>query len=184
MVMNEFGMDPSTDAYHLGGMGCAAGITATGMAGKLLKARKKNSYAMVVIHENCSTSLYLGSNRSFLIGNVLFRMGAVAVLLSNFSGAKPKPKYVMEHIVRSITSSDDDSYNCMSIKTDDENHIGLYLPPLKTLSEVTGRTTSVTLRRIGTTMLNASLDAIICKTTLVQNQAPYKILYSTHTQLH
>lgn len=47
MLVNKFKLRDDVDAYHLGGMGCSSGVTAPGMAAKLLKSMPKGGYALV-----------------------------------------------------------------------------------------------------------------------------------------
>jgi predicted naringenin-chalcone synthase len=47
MLVNKFKFRDDVDAYHLGGMGCSSGVTAPGMAAKLLKSMPKGGYALV-----------------------------------------------------------------------------------------------------------------------------------------
>lgn len=50
-------MRSDADVYSLGGMGCAAGNTAAGLAAKLLKSLPKGGLALVVNHEHIYSAL-------------------------------------------------------------------------------------------------------------------------------
>ncbi len=41
MIINHFKMRADIDSYHLGGMGCSAGVIAIGLAQKLLRVGRR-----------------------------------------------------------------------------------------------------------------------------------------------
>lgn len=67
----------------LSGMGCAAGILSVNLANDLLQAHR-GSLALIVSTEALNTHWYIGKDRSMLLTNCLFRMGAAAVLMSMY----------------------------------------------------------------------------------------------------
>ncbi len=150
MVMNKFKMKPTTECYHLGGMGCAAGVSAPALAAKLLRARRRSGgYAVVVVHENITTNLYTGKDRSYLLTNVIFRMGGAAMLLTAEEKERHRAKYVLEHVVRSVTAADDEAMTYADLSLDKEGIQGVYMPPLKSLIGIASRAVKLTMRRLG-----------------------------------
>jgi 3-ketoacyl-CoA synthase len=54
-IMNHFGMSGKTLNYHLGGMGCSAGVVAIDLARQMLQLHP-NTYVLVVSHENLTSN--------------------------------------------------------------------------------------------------------------------------------
>ena len=82
MVIDHFKMRSDISSYNLGGMGCSAGLVSIELAQNALMA-KPNAKALVISTEIVGSAFYPGNDKSFLVGNTLFRDGASAVLLSN-----------------------------------------------------------------------------------------------------
>ena len=53
---------------------------------------------------------YLGSDRSMLIPNTLFRMGGAAMVLTNRLDEVARAKYELQHVVRVHLGADDKAY--------------------------------------------------------------------------
>jgi 3-ketoacyl-CoA synthase len=98
MVINHFKLRPDIHSFNLGGMGCAAGITAIDLAKDLLDAYP-SSYALVVSTEAVSYSWYSGNDSDMLLPNCFFRMGAAAILLSNFRLDRWRAKYELKQVL-------------------------------------------------------------------------------------
>lgn len=60
----------------------------------------------------CVGGRYLGSERSMLISNTLFRVGGAAILLTNKLNDRHRVKYELEHVVRVHLGADDMAYKC------------------------------------------------------------------------
>lgn len=84
-----------------------------------------NSYALLVTTDSITENVYKGNDRSKLLSNCIFRVGAVALLLSNKPSDRNISKYELIHVVRSQTSNDDRSYNCIFMEEDIEGHRGI-----------------------------------------------------------
>lgn len=84
-----------------------------------------NSCALVVTSDSITENVYKGNDRSKLLSNCIFRVGAVALLLSNKPSDLNTSKYELIHTVRSQTSNDDRSYNCIFMEEDVEGHRGI-----------------------------------------------------------
>lgn len=100
-------------------------------------------------HENVTTQLYPGTEREFLVTNVIFRLGGAACLLTNKKSEKPRAKYVLEQCLRTHTGADDDAFSCMSVKLDPHGVPGVFLPPPATLAAVTKKAMTANITRLG-----------------------------------
>lgn len=126
MIINKFGFRSDVRSVNLSGMGCSASLLAIGLAKDLLKIHS-NSLAMVVSIEPVTPSFYRGTIKSMLLANTLFRMGGVAVLLSNKEEDKFKAKYKLKHLLRTHMGSDDQSYQSVIQKNDEKGNMGVLL---------------------------------------------------------
>ncbi|KAG1666990.1 hypothetical protein FOA52_014302 [Chlamydomonas sp. UWO 241] len=128
MLVNHYKMKSTIESYSLGGMGCANGVIALNLVHDLLTAHP-NSNALFVCTEVLTPALYQGNDRHRLVTNVLFRLGATAVLLSN----KPhwrdlrQSKYRLKHTVRVHTGARNDAHGAIHFSPDDRGLDGIYL---------------------------------------------------------
>ena len=60
--------------------------------------------------ENILWNLYDGNQRSMLITNCIFRLGAVALMLSNHPADRKMAKYKLQHMVRTHLGAHDEAY--------------------------------------------------------------------------
>jgi hypothetical protein len=100
-------------------------------------------------HENVTTQLYPGTEREFLVTNVIFRLGGAACLLTNKAAEKRRAKYALEQCLRTHTGADDDAFSCMSVKLDPHGVPGVFLPPPATLAAVTKKAMTANVTRLG-----------------------------------
>ena len=139
LIINKFKMRSDVKSYNLSGMGCSASIISLSLAQKLLLVHP-NSCALIISTENITQNWYLGNRRSMVIPNCLFRMGGVAILLSNKASHATLSKYQLSHVVRTITggSSHDHvkSYKCVFQEQDEDGNYGVTLS--KDLTKVAG----------------------------------------------
>lgn len=110
MVVNKYKMRSSVLTYNLAGMGCSAGLIALDLAKDLLQVHRRAT-CVVVSTENITQNWYLGRERSMLITNTLFRMGAAGVLLSNDWRKRSSARYILKHTVRTHVGADDLAYD-------------------------------------------------------------------------
>lgn len=87
----------------------------------------RDSYALVVSTENMTLNAYFGNDRSMLVSNSLFRMGASAILLSNRRSDRRRSKYQLLHSIRTHTGSSPRSYSCVSLQEDPSDQLGISL---------------------------------------------------------
>lgn len=79
--------------------------------------------------ENITQNWYFGNNRSMLLPNCLFRMGASAVVLSNKLGDARRAKYRLAcPVIRTMTGGTNEAaYQCIYQMEDDEGNKGVKL---------------------------------------------------------
>uniref|UniRef100_A0A0A9BAQ9 very-long-chain 3-oxoacyl-CoA synthase n=1 Tax=Arundo donax TaxID=35708 RepID=A0A0A9BAQ9_ARUDO len=68
--------------------------------------------------------LYTGTKREMLVPNVLFRMGAAAMILSN---SPARARFQLGPIVRTLTAARDSDYRCAFQEEDDKGITGINL---------------------------------------------------------
>ena len=113
-----------------------------------------NSYALRVSMESMTLNWYLGNNRSMLLSNCLFRLGAAAILLSNRSSDRRHSKYQLIHTLRTHKGADDKCYNCVIQKEDMDKRLGISLS--KDLLTVAGETLKTNITTLGLLVLPLS----------------------------
>lgn len=113
-----------------------------------------NSYALVVSMESLTLNWYLGNNRSMLITNCLFRLGAAAILLSNRPSDRRRSKYQLTHTVRTHKGAHDNSYNCVFQKEDSNKRVGVVLS--KDVVSVAGDALKTNITTLGPLVLPIS----------------------------
>ncbi len=97
---------------------------------------------------------YNGNNRSMLITNCLFRMGAAAILLTNRSSDHRRSKYQLIHTLRTHKGADDKCYNCVIQKEDMNKRLGIELS--KDLLTVAGEALKTNITTLGPLVLPIS----------------------------
>ncbi|KAI0494767.1 hypothetical protein KFK09_024910 [Dendrobium nobile] len=105
-------------------MGCSAGLISIDLARDLLQVHA-NSTALVVSTEIITPNFYAGNQRSMLLPNCLFRMGAAAILLSNRRRDRRRAKYRLVHLVRTHKGADEKAYRCVYEEEDKDGHSGI-----------------------------------------------------------
>jgi alkylresorcinol/alkylpyrone synthase len=83
-LVDHYAMDPTTDKYHLTGIGCASGVPLMRLAGQALRDHPEK-YALVVAAESMSgilTRAAPGDHRAKVIGSAIFGDGCAATVLS------------------------------------------------------------------------------------------------------
>lgn len=125
LVCNEFCLREDVRSFNLGGMGCSANVIATDLAKELLENRP-GARALVISTENLTQNLYTGNERSMLLQNTLFRCGGCALILSSRRSDAIRAKYKLLYTFRAQVS-DDNSYNCVFQRQDEEGRQGVAL---------------------------------------------------------
>ncbi|KAK4422310.1 3-ketoacyl-CoA synthase 11 [Sesamum alatum] len=126
MVINHYKLRGNIISYNLGGMGCSAGLISIDLAKDLLQVHP-GTYALVISMENITLNWYFGNERSMLVSNCLFRLGGVAILLSNKRSDRWRSKYRLVHTVRTHKGSDDKCFSCVTQMEDPTGRVGVSL---------------------------------------------------------
>jgi alkylresorcinol/alkylpyrone synthase len=118
-LVDHYAMDPTTDKYHVTGVGCASGVPLMKLAGQALHGHPERN-ALVVAAESMSGILMRASSddpRAKTVGSAIFGDGcAVALLSSDPSADGPLILDSQVHQVAgtlgavSLECSDDDSH--------------------------------------------------------------------------
>ncbi|KAF3608101.1 hypothetical protein DY000_02044338 [Brassica cretica] len=167
MIVNKYKLRGNILSYNLGGMGCSAGLISIDLAKQLLQVQA-NSYALVVSTENITLNWYLGNDRSMLLSNCIFRMGGAAVLLSNRSSDRRRSKYQLIHTVRTHRGADDNAFNCVYQREDnnDNNKIGVSLS--KNLMAIAGEALKTNITTLGPLVLPMSEQLLFFMTLVAR----------------
>ncbi|XP_077241160.1 3-ketoacyl-CoA synthase 6-like [Tasmannia lanceolata] len=153
MVVNKYKLRSNIRSFNISGMGCSAGLISVDLARDLLQVHP-NSYALVVSTEIITPNWYAGNQRSMLLPNCLFRMGAAAILLSNRRKDSRRAKYRLIHVVRTHKGGDDKAYKCVYEEEDPQGHSGISLS--KDLMAIAGEALKSNITTIGPLILPAS----------------------------
>ncbi|KAJ0987238.1 hypothetical protein J5N97_005594 [Dioscorea zingiberensis] len=154
MIVNKYKLSPSVLTFNLSGMGCSASPISVGLARDLLQLYP-NSNALIISTEIIvSPNWYMGSERSMLISNCLFRMGGAAILLSNRRAARRHAKYRVLHVVRTHTGADDKAYRCLYQVEDSEGKQGISLS--KEVMPISAEALKINLSNLGPLVLPLS----------------------------
>ncbi|KAI0501832.1 hypothetical protein KFK09_016777 [Dendrobium nobile] len=153
MIVNRYKLRGNIHSFNLSGMGCSAGLISIDLARDLLQVHA-NSTALVVSTEIITPNFYAGNQRSMLLPNCLFRMGAAAILLSNRRRDRRRAKYRLVHLVRTHKGADEKAYRCVYEEEDKDGHSGISLS--KDLMAIAGEALKSNITTIGPLVLPAS----------------------------
>nr|XP_016479009.1 PREDICTED: 3-ketoacyl-CoA synthase 4-like [Nicotiana tabacum] len=153
MIVNKYKLRGNIRSFNLGGMGCSAGVIAIDLAKDILQVHR-NTYAIVVSTENITQNWYFGTKKSMLIPNCLFRVGGVAILLSNKMADKRRAKYKLVHVMRTHKGADDKAFKCIYQEQDDKGKTGVSLS--KDLIEIAGNAVKTNITTLGPLVLPIS----------------------------
>lgn len=170
MVVNAFKLRKDVQAYHLGGMGCANGVVAVNLVADMIKARP-NSVALFVTTETTTPAYYRGNDRHRLVTNLLFRMGAAAVLLTD----KPRlagrgPKYVLQCRNRVHLGASEEAIGAIHYGPDAEGANGIYLG--KNVVKEASRALALSMRQVAPRVLTWPQLAEAAADTLRRRLSP------------
>lgn len=150
ILVNKFKMRSDVLHYSLGGMGCSAGLISIDLVERIMHSRPGTT-ALVVSTENITLNWYRGDQKSMLISNCLFRVGAAAVLLSNKRRDARRAKFKLKHLVRTHMGANDDAFHSVYQVEDDKKVVGVSLS--KKIMQVAGDALRSNMTRLGPLVL-------------------------------
>ena len=153
MIVNHCKLNPDVKTFNLSGMGCGGGALATDLAARILRLRSK-SYALVVATESTSLNWYFGNNRSMLVANCIFRMGAAAALLTTDGSRRKSAMMELVTSLRTHHGHKDEAYGCANVHEDANGTCGVELS--KDLVRVAGASLREHIRSLAVRTLPVS----------------------------
>jgi 3-ketoacyl-CoA synthase len=153
-LIRQFDFRDDVEILTLGGMGCAASVTAMDFASKYLSQRSTPTTMIALCHENLIRGFYTGLARESMISNALFRAGASCMMFSTDPSLTKQAKFRMEFTTRTY-QTDDTSFWLMGYKLDETGAGGIFLPKKEFLGEVSARAIGSTMSRVGRKILPA-----------------------------
>ena len=103
-LMHELGLGPTTDKYHVTGVGCASAVPLLRLAGQAL--RERPDQGALVIGAECVSGFMTrglrGDERTKTVGSALFGDGCGAALLSYGEGRGPGTPQIVASAVHQI----------------------------------------------------------------------------------
>ncbi|RCV33551.1 hypothetical protein SETIT_7G091500v2 [Setaria italica] len=124
VIVNRYKLRAEVRSVNLSGMGCSGALICVGLAKNLLQVAPPGSHVLIVATEILSSMFYTGTKREMLVPNVLFRMGAAAIIMSN---SPERARFRLGPIVRTLTAAKDGDYRCAFQEEDDEGITGINL---------------------------------------------------------
>jgi 3-ketoacyl-CoA synthase len=151
-LVRRFGMREDVGAYNLSGMGCSAGLVAVDLARNVMLTRPRTT-ALVVTSESCAPNWYVGTDKSMMLGNCLFRCGGAAALLTNDPALRHRAKMELRCLVRANIAANDDAHAAAVHREDADGRLGVCLS--KALPKAAVRAFTENLQRLAPRILPA-----------------------------
>lgn len=123
-MANRYKLRADVRSVNLSGMGCSGALIAVGLARNILRVAPPGSHVLIVATEILSSMLYTGTKREMLVPNVLFRMGAAAMIMAN---SPDRARFWLGPIVRTLTAAKDSDYRCAFQEEDEQGITGINL---------------------------------------------------------
>ncbi|KAF8691709.1 hypothetical protein HU200_040095 [Digitaria exilis] len=153
-LVHRFGFREDVVAYNLSGMGCSAGLIAVDLARNAMATRTSTStMALVVTSESCAPNWYVGTDKSMMLGNCLFRCGGAAALLTNDPALRRRAKMELRCLVRANIAASDDAHAAAVHREDADGRLGVSLS--KALPKAAVRAFTDNLQRLAPRILPA-----------------------------
>lgn len=118
-IINRYKMREDIKVYNLTGMGCSASVISIDIVQSVFKSTKK-AFALVVTSESLAPNWYVGTHRSMILANCLFRSGGCSILLTNNHKLRHRSMLELKCLVRTHLGANDDAYNAC-LQTEDEH---------------------------------------------------------------
>jgi 3-ketoacyl-CoA synthase len=162
MIVNRYKLRADVRSVNLSGMGCSAALISIGLARNMLQVAPPGTHALIVSTEILSSQYYVGMDRSMLLPNCLFRMGAAAMILSNT--AARGARFRLARVVRTVASARDAAYRCVFQVEDEESNTGIRLS--KDLVPTAAQTLKSNIVAFGPLVLPASEKLLVALSIL------------------
>jgi 3-ketoacyl-CoA synthase len=156
MVVSRYKLRDDVRTVNLSGMGCSAGLISTGLTRNVLQVAPPGTHVLVVSTEILSSQYYVGREREMLLPNILFRMGAAAMIMSN---SPERARFRLARVVRTVASAGDAGYRCVFQQEDNEGNTGIHLS--KDLVTTAGQTLKSNIVALGPLVLPASEKLLV-----------------------
>ncbi|GAB2223410.1 hypothetical protein Droror1_Dr00017551 [Drosera rotundifolia] len=125
-IVNRYKMRDDVKTYNISGMGCSATIIAIDLIRQLFKIHKK-AYAVLVSSESMGPGWYCGKDRSFMLSNILFRIGGCSMLFTNKPSLRHRALIKLKCLVRTHLGASDEAYKCCYQMEDEGGCLGFRL---------------------------------------------------------
>ncbi|XP_011622528.1 3-ketoacyl-CoA synthase 17 [Amborella trichopoda] len=169
-LVSKLGLTESIKTYNLSGMGCSSGAIALDLGSSLVRTHR--SPVLVVVTENVSHNWYVGSDRSMLVTNCIFRVGCSAALLTS---QKAGAKFELVRTMRTHHGSDDSAYKAAFQREDEKGLVGVSLT--KDLVRVAGLALRDHIRALAPHVLPISQMVLyVCRTIHARVRREAKVL--------
>ena len=128
MIISHFKMRGDIQSYHLAGMGCSNGVCSVNLVSDLLQSYPK-ARVLFVTTETTTPAYYSGHERSRMVTNIIFRMGASAMLFTGSKGLSsfPNSKYQLQLHDRVNMAASDSAYHSIFYGPDEQGINGVFL---------------------------------------------------------
>jgi alkylresorcinol/alkylpyrone synthase len=132
-LVDHYEMDPTTDKYHVTGVGCASGVPLMKLASQALREHP-GKHALVVAAESMSGTLMRATPedpRAKTVGSAIFGDGCAAALLSSDpdpDGTQPSPVIIASRVHQLAGTLD--AVRLDMTPTDSHLHLARELPDL------------------------------------------------------
>uniref|UniRef100_A0A0E0KM85 FAE domain-containing protein n=1 Tax=Oryza punctata TaxID=4537 RepID=A0A0E0KM85_ORYPU len=174
VVVSRYKLRADVRSVNLSGMGCSGALIAIGLAKNLLQVAPPGNRVLIVATEILSSMLYTGRKREMLVPNVLFHMGAAAMIMSN---SPEKARFRLGPIVRTLTAAQDSDYRCAFQEEDDEGITGINLS--KDLPVVAANALKGHLTAFGLAVLPAS-ELLRVAISFIKHKIINKFFFTTN----
>ncbi|KAL6508484.1 hypothetical protein OROHE_021617 [Orobanche hederae] len=162
MLINRYKLSHQIQSFNLGGMGCAAGITAIDIANDLLN----------VSTEVIGFTWYSGDELDMVIPNCFLRMGAAAILLSNRRLDRWRSKYQLKQLVRTHKGMEDISFKSIQLKEDSQGKQSLSVS--KDVIEIGGHALKANITTLSSLLILISEQFHFFKSLFMKTNISFK----------
>ncbi|KAJ3436565.1 3-ketoacyl-coa synthase [Anaeramoeba flamelloides] len=125
-IINDYKMKENIVSYNFGGMGCAGGSIGVNLANDYLQLYP-NKFCLIFCTETITTNWYTGKKKSMALGNLLFRVGGSALLLTNNQKYHSRSKFKFVVSWKNHFGNQDKAFHAVKKDQDENGIIGINL---------------------------------------------------------